>query len=266
MPDGSLLPSPSPQSLSPALPADSGTPDGCCAGALPRTRECHVSLRDIEALCGRVCAPRTGGVLCVRACGCCVLVLNLAGGRTQPPPPPPGDSCPSGGCQAAGREQLSPETGATERRSSFQSPCVGLGNTLTLTHTLLSDHSRIFFFLLASSGTLFLRTAAVASLKAEVSVPIFSVWVFCLLLFGDGWKDAASVAHASFLFCFFLFVFLTPLIAPNYAADPGRSSRAASPYLPECLILNFILRSLQSRTETSRCGCPELEEAPLICN
>ncbi|CAG01435.1 unnamed protein product [Tetraodon nigroviridis] len=49
-----------------APPVDSGTPDGCCAGALPRTRECHVSLRDIEALCGRVrtvdsgsCLPKT---------------------------------------------------------------------------------------------------------------------------------------------------------------------------------------------------------------
>lgn len=50
--DGSLLPSPFSQLLS---PVESGTPDGCCAGALPRTRECHVSLRDIEALCGRVC-------------------------------------------------------------------------------------------------------------------------------------------------------------------------------------------------------------------
>lgn len=111
----------------------------------------------------------------------CVLVLNLAGGRTQPL------RQLSWGCQAVGREQLSPETGATER-SSFQSPCIGFGNTLAL----LSDHYWIFFFL-TSSGTLFLRTAAVASLKAEVSVPIPGVDVWTDGLQRRGFRRAVCL-------------------------------------------------------------------------
>lgn len=157
----------------------------------------------------------------------------------------------SGGCQAAGREQLSPETGATKRRSSFQSPCVALGNTHTHRHTSLPDFFFLFFFF-ASSGTLFLRTAAVASLKPEVSVPIFPVWMFLVM---DGKTQVLSLPRV----CVFV-------IAPNYTVESGRSARATSRYLSECLILNFILRSLQSRTKTRRSPCPELEEAPLICN
>lgn len=97
----------------------------------------------------------------VRACGCCAyLYLTQRVGAHNPL------RQLSRGCQAAGREQLSPETGATQR-SSFQNPCVGFGNALAL----LSDHYRIFIFYfeisLTSSGTLFWRTAAVASIKSR---------------------------------------------------------------------------------------------------
>lgn len=88
-----------------------------------RRRECHVSLRDIEALCGLCC---TGDrwclvclgvwVLCVCACG-----LKLAGGTdTQPL------RQLSWGCQAGIRDQRLPETGATGR-SSLQSLTRDLG-------------------------------------------------------------------------------------------------------------------------------------------
>lgn len=88
-----------------------------------RRRECHVSLRDIEALCGLFC---TGDrwclvclgvwVLCVCACG-----LKLAGGTdTQPL------RQLSWGCQAGIRDQRLPETGATGR-SSLQSHTRELG-------------------------------------------------------------------------------------------------------------------------------------------
>lgn len=96
----------------------------------------------------------------VRACGCCAyLYLTQRVGAHNPL------RQLSRGCQAAGREQLSPETGATQR-SSFQNPCIGFGNALTL----LSDHSRIFFFFnisLSSSGTLFWCTSASASIKSR---------------------------------------------------------------------------------------------------
>lgn len=84
-PGGSLLPSCFCQSLSPALPVEAGSPHGCCAGVLPRTRERHVSLRDIEALCGLLCTADRWCLVRPGVWVLCVLVLNLAGGRAQAP-------------------------------------------------------------------------------------------------------------------------------------------------------------------------------------
>lgn len=119
--DGLLLRSPFHHSLLPAFPVYLGDLGrlSVCEGVLLQRRECHVSLRDIGALCGVFC---TGDRWCLVCLGVvCVCVLKLAGGTdTQPL------RQLSWGCQAGVRDQFLPETGATGR-SSLQSTTQDLG-------------------------------------------------------------------------------------------------------------------------------------------
>ncbi len=84
--DGLLLRSPFHHSRLPAFPDYLGISDGCLRGstAAETNGECHVSLRDIEALCGLFC---TGDRWC-RVCMCvcvCVCVETSRGARTHNP-------------------------------------------------------------------------------------------------------------------------------------------------------------------------------------
>lgn len=95
--DGSLLRFHFHQFVLPAFPVCSGISDGCCCqGLLLQKRECHVSLRDIGALCGLFC---TGDRWCFVCLGVAYTCTETSGGHGHTTP---WDSCLGDVRQACG--------------------------------------------------------------------------------------------------------------------------------------------------------------------